>query len=79
MAAAPDTRSGRTYLANVDTGIQRLVLRGDELIVGRRFSPDGSKLASGALDGTARVCALNLDRKLTEAECRQYVHGPCSN
>jgi WD40 repeat protein/serine/threonine protein kinase len=76
-------------LWDVDTGVQRLVLRGHKLIVDRlAFSPDGSKLASGAMDGTARVWALDLDdliqiarreltRELTEAECRQYVHGPC--
>jgi WD40 repeat protein/class 3 adenylate cyclase len=76
-------------LWDVDTGVQRLVLRGHDLVVGRlAFSPDGSKLASGAGDGTARVWALDLDdliriaqrevtRDLTEAECRQYLHGPC--
>jgi WD40 repeat protein len=76
-------------LWDVDTGDQLLVLRGHDLIVGRlAFSPDGTKLASGAGDGTARVWALDLDdliriaeseltRELTEAECRQYLHGPC--
>jgi WD40 repeat protein len=74
----------------VDTGVQLLVLRGHDLVVGRlAFSPDGSKLASGAGDGTARVWALDLDdliriaegevtRELTESECRQYLHAPCS-
>jgi WD40 repeat protein len=76
-------------LWDVDTGVQLLVLRGHDLVVGRlAFSPDGSKLASGSGDGTARVWALDLDdliriaegevtRELTEAECRQYLHGPC--
>jgi WD40 repeat protein len=74
---------------DVESGVQRLVLRGHDLVVGRlAFSPDGSKLVSGAGDGTARVWALDLDdliriargeltRELTEAECRQYLHGPC--
>jgi WD40 repeat protein/class 3 adenylate cyclase len=77
-------------LWDVDTGVQLLVLRGHDIVVGRlAFSPDGSKLASGAGDGTARVWALDLDdliriaegevtRELTEAECRQYLHAPCS-
>jgi len=86
----PPPGTDRTVrLWDVDTGVQRLVLRGHELIVGRvAFSPDGSKLASGPLDGTARVWALDLDdlikiarreltRELTEAECRQYLHGAC--
>ena len=76
-------------LWDVDTGVQRLVLRGHELQVGRLPSaPTVPRLASGAADGTARVWALDLDdliqiarreltRELTEAECRQYVHGPC--
>jgi WD40 repeat protein len=77
-------------LWDVETGVQLLVLRGHDIVVGRlAFSPDGSKLASGAGDATARVWALDLDdliriaegevtRDLTEAECRQYLHGPCS-
>lgn len=55
---------------------------------GSPSAPTVPRLASGAADGTARVWALDLDdliqiarreltRELTEAECRQYVHGPC--
>jgi WD40 repeat protein len=49
------------------------------------FSADGSKLASGGGDGTVRIWALDLDdlieiahgnvqRALSDAECRQYLH-----
>lgn len=50
-----------------------------------RFTPDGTKLASGSSEGPVRVWALDLDdlialaqerltRGFTAEECRQYLH-----
>ena len=53
---------GTIRLWDADTGVQRLVLRGDGGRVGHvRFSPNGSKLVSVGADGIARVWALDLD------------------
>jgi WD40 repeat protein len=52
------------------------------------FSPDGSRLASTADDGTVRVWELGLDalidiareklsRELSEAECLEFLHAAC--
>jgi WD40 repeat protein len=49
------------------------------------FSPDGSRPATTAADGTVRIWALDLDqlvaiaerkvtRTLTDDECRRYLH-----
>ncbi len=50
------------------------------------FSPDGTRLAYAAADGTVRVLALDIDdlihlarsrltRSWTPEECRTYLHG----
>lgn len=71
---------------DVESEVQLLALRGHGFVVGRlAFSPDGSKLVSGAGDGVVRVWAIDLDdliaiakqeltRDLTAEECRQYLH-----
>jgi WD40 repeat protein/class 3 adenylate cyclase len=78
-------------LWDVESEVQTLVLRGHRSVVGRlAFSADGSKLVSGAGDGVVRVWAIDLDdlisiaeqeltRELTDEECRQYLHGACSD
>jgi WD40 repeat protein len=80
---------GTVRLFDAESADQLLVLRGhDYLVSGIAFSPDGTKLASASPDGIIRIWALELDdliriaegevtRELTEAECRQYLHGPC--
>jgi WD40 repeat protein len=80
---------GTIRLWDPASGRQETVLRGhDDVVWDVDFSPDGSRLASASLDGTVRVWALNLDdliaiarrkltRKLSRAECLQYLHAPC--
>jgi WD40 repeat protein len=87
IAAGSD--DGTVRLFDLESGDQLLVLRGhDYLVSGIAFSPDGAKLASASPDGIIRIWALELDdliriardnltRRLTDAECRQYLHRPC--
>jgi WD40 repeat protein/DNA-binding SARP family transcriptional activator len=82
---ATASNDGTVRLWNPLTGRQELVLRGhDGIVWDVEFSPDGSKLASAGPEGIVRVWALDLDdliaiarrnvtRKLTTAECRQYL------
>jgi WD40 repeat protein len=80
------SEDGSVGLFDARTGVQQLVLRGhDFLVTGIAFSPDGTRLASASPDGLVRVWVLDLDeliriaedevqRELTEDECRQYLH-----
>jgi WD40 repeat protein/DNA-binding SARP family transcriptional activator/tRNA A-37 threonylcarbamoyl transferase component Bud32 len=80
---------GTIRLWDPASGRQETILRGhDDVVWDIDFSPDGSRLASASLDGTVRVWALKLDdliaiakrkltRKLSRAECLQYLHAPC--
>jgi WD40 repeat protein len=85
---ATASMDGTVRIWDPSSGEQLLVLRGHSALVASVvFSPDGSKLASISADRTVRVWALDLDdlveiakgeltRKLTDAECRQYLHIP---
>jgi WD40 repeat protein len=77
---------GTVRLWDPESGVQTLLLPGHTTAVRwLAFSADGSKLASGGGDGTVRIWALDLDdliviahenvqRALSDAECRQYLH-----
>jgi WD40 repeat protein len=68
------------------TGQELLTLTGHKAAVNSvAFSPDGERLVTASIDNTVRVYALDLaeliemargrlTRKLTEAECRRYLH-----
>jgi WD40 repeat protein len=82
------SEDGTVRLFDARTGIQQLVLRGHAFTVtGIAFSPDGTRLASASPDGLVRVWVLDLDeliriaeaevqRELTDDECRQHLHVP---
>ena len=79
---------GTVRIWDPSSGEQLLALDGhDALVSSVAFSPDGSQLASIGAEGMVRVWALDLDdlveigerevtRRLTNAECRQYLHLP---
>ena len=79
---------GSVGLFDARTGERQLLLPGHDILVsGLAFTRDGRRLASASPDGIVRVWALDLDeliriarseveRKLTDDECRQYLHQP---
>jgi WD40 repeat protein len=81
-------QDGTTALFDAATGARRFILPGHGFLVsGLAFSPDGRRLITTAPDGVVRVWTLDLDeliriaegeltRKLTDDECRQYLHLP---
>ncbi|MEA2460815.1 MAG: hypothetical protein QOH90_992, partial [Actinomycetota bacterium] len=83
VATAND--DGTVRLFDADSGAEQLILRGSGCAVRDvAFSGDGKKLASTSCDGV-RIWALDIDdllqiadheveRSLTDAECRQYLH-----
>jgi WD40 repeat protein len=83
--AVPHT-DGTVRLFEADTGAQRLVLPSLGCPVNEvAFSPDGRKLATASPCGGIRIWALDVDdlltiahgevqRALTDEECRQYLH-----
>lgn len=83
-------QDGTVRLFDAGSGDELLTLRGHDFSVfGVAFSPDGSMLASASPEGLVRIWALELDdliriaeaevdRDLTDEECRRYLHQPCS-
>jgi WD40 repeat protein/class 3 adenylate cyclase len=83
---ATGNEDGTARIFDATTGEQVLALPGHDLVVtGIAFSPDGSMLATAAVDGLVRVWALDLDdlidiaktkvtRELSDDECRRYLH-----
>ena len=79
---------GSVGLFDAETGERQLLLPGhDFLVTGVAFTRDGRRLVSASPDGVVRVWALDLDeliriardeveRPLTDDECRQYLHQP---
>jgi WD40 repeat protein len=79
---------GSVGLFDAQTGERQLILPGhDFLVTGLAFTRDGRRLVSASPDGVVRVWALDLDelieiasdevkRRLTDDECRQYLHQP---
>ena len=77
---------GTVGLGDPRTGATQLVLRGHEASVSNLgYSPDGTRVASVGTDGVLRVWTLDLDelirlaedritRRLSEDECRRWLH-----
>ena len=70
---------------NALTGKELLTLYTPASLTSVAFSPDGSQLAVGSHDGTARIYLLHIEdlialaksrltRSLTLEECQQYLH-----
>jgi WD40 repeat protein len=83
VATASD--DGAVRLFDADSGAEELVLRGSECAVRDvAFSPDGRKLVSTncvgariwalAIDDLLQIAEQEVERTLTDAECRQYLH-----
>ncbi|MFP3900652.1 MAG: BTAD domain-containing putative transcriptional regulator [Acidimicrobiia bacterium] len=85
---ATGSSDGTVQIWDPYSGERLLVLREHGSMVSAvAFSPDGSQLASVGTEGAVRVWALDLDdliaiaerrltRRLTDEECRQYLHLP---
>jgi WD40 repeat protein/class 3 adenylate cyclase len=88
LATGGEDATIRVFDIDTRSGAQVLALRGHASVVsGLDFSPDGKQLASASPDEVVRVWALDIDeligvahrelqRELTDEECRQYLHQP---
>jgi WD40 repeat protein len=77
---------GTAKLWDASTGQELLTLSAHSgPVISISFSPDGTRLATGSLDGTVRVYTLLLDelvalaqervtRSLTDEECQRFLH-----
>lgn len=83
IATASGDKSAKVW--DAITGKELWTFRAPDGLTGVAFSPDGTQLAVGSRDGTARIYLLRIEdlielakqrvtRSLTREECQQYLH-----